>query len=240
MRPPHAPVAAALPPFPLPLLLLALLLLLSCVPGVVPLVNAQRGPAPGQCLDSVKLKAPLPVPARTKKATDLIVFGDSLSDTGNAFTATGFPAPPFYCSGRRSDGPLWVDGVRDAAGKLLRVQNLAYVGAVLCEQFAAPAFKADNAAAGLLSLEQQVSSSKRVPVHNGLVRCGVLRGTKHNGQGRLHQATCNYGMSTRPSWYALPPPRPPPPAGADVPGQPQGRAAGAQPRQPRRAHMVRA
>ncbi len=43
--------------------------------------------------------------------SDLYVFGDSLSDTGNAFAATGglLPPSPPYFQGRISNGSLWVE-----------------------------------------------------------------------------------------------------------------------------------
>ncbi|MEM1172361.1 MAG: SGNH/GDSL hydrolase family protein [Cyanobacteria bacterium P01_H01_bin.35] len=43
--------------------------------------------------------------------SDIYVFGDSLSDTGNAFAATGglLPPSPPYFQGRTSNGPLWVE-----------------------------------------------------------------------------------------------------------------------------------
>ncbi|MFO0811407.1 MAG: SGNH/GDSL hydrolase family protein [Gemmataceae bacterium] len=40
--------------------------------------------------------------------TRLVSFGDSLTDTGNVFGATGSPGPPYY-QGRFSNGPLWVE-----------------------------------------------------------------------------------------------------------------------------------
>ncbi|MBD0301054.1 MAG: SGNH/GDSL hydrolase family protein [Tolypothrix sp. T3-bin4] len=48
----------------------------------------------------------------------LYVFGDSLSDTGNVFAATGgtFPQSPPYFEGRFSDGPLWIDYLGDQLG----------------------------------------------------------------------------------------------------------------------------
>jgi Ca2+-binding RTX toxin-like protein len=44
-------------------------------------------------------------------STNLFVFGDSLSDTGNLFTLTGglVPPAPFYFKGRFSNGPLAVE-----------------------------------------------------------------------------------------------------------------------------------
>ncbi|NEN92506.1 MAG: SGNH/GDSL hydrolase family protein [Okeania sp. SIO3H1] len=43
--------------------------------------------------------------------SDIYVFGDSLSDTGNAFVATGglLPPSPPYFEGRISNGPLWIE-----------------------------------------------------------------------------------------------------------------------------------
>src|SRR6266566_5138546 len=38
----------------------------------------------------------------------LIVFGDSLSDNGNSFVATGVPQAPYF-EGRWTNGPNWVD-----------------------------------------------------------------------------------------------------------------------------------
>jgi phospholipase/lecithinase/hemolysin len=38
--------------------------------------------------------------------SELLVFGDSLSDTGNVFSTTGIPQPPYF-EGRFSNGPVW-------------------------------------------------------------------------------------------------------------------------------------
>jgi len=64
--------------------------------------------------------------------TSLTVFGDSLSDTGNLFAATGgtLPASPPYFDGRFSNGPIWADTLAasfDAKG--LETLNFAYGGA---------------------------------------------------------------------------------------------------------------
>lgn len=45
----------------------------------------------------------------------LYVFGDSLSDTGNAFSVTGSPPPP-YANGRFSNGLIWVDDLGQQLG----------------------------------------------------------------------------------------------------------------------------
>ena len=46
----------------------------------------------------------------------VIVFGDSLSDTGNAAKATEIPQAPYF-AGRFSDGPVWVEDVAAALGE---------------------------------------------------------------------------------------------------------------------------
>lgn len=52
----------------------------------------------------------LPLKAMATNFSQLYVFGDSLSDTGNAFTATrGLVPPPPYFDGRFSNGLIWVD-----------------------------------------------------------------------------------------------------------------------------------
>lgn len=67
----------------------------------------------------------------------ITIFGDSLSDTGNVFAATGFtyPPPPYYV-GRFSDGPVWVETLAGGLGygaqstaSLLGGNNYAFGGA---------------------------------------------------------------------------------------------------------------
>ncbi|MFW2405785.1 MAG: SGNH/GDSL hydrolase family protein [Gammaproteobacteria bacterium] len=58
----------------------------------------------------------------------LVVFGDSLSDTGNLFAATGGDIPPFpYFDGRFSNGAIWVDTLTSSLG--VAVDNYAVGGA---------------------------------------------------------------------------------------------------------------
>ena len=60
---------------------------------------------------------------------DLIVFGDSLSDTGNSFDLTGIPPAPYF-DGRTSNGILAVEIFAAEAGlNLERENNYAFVGA---------------------------------------------------------------------------------------------------------------
>src|SRR5258708_11481242 len=49
------------------------------------------------------------------KVHNLVVFGDSLSDNGNTFTAAGFPKPPYY-KGRWTNGLDWVAYFTTIAG----------------------------------------------------------------------------------------------------------------------------
>ncbi|MEH2400918.1 SGNH/GDSL hydrolase family protein [Nostoc sp.] len=60
----------------------------------------------------------LPTKASAASFDQLYVFGDSLSDTGNIYNATGktYPQSPPYFEGRFSDGPIWVDYLGDQLG----------------------------------------------------------------------------------------------------------------------------
>lgn len=48
--------------------------------------------------------------------SEMYVFGDSLSDSGNTYSAFGTPASPPYWSGRYSDGKNWVDYTQEWMG----------------------------------------------------------------------------------------------------------------------------
>ena len=57
------------------------------------------------------------------------ILGDSLSDSGNLYTATGGAVPenPPYFEGRRSNGPVWAEYITgDFAAKGLPAENLAF------------------------------------------------------------------------------------------------------------------
>jgi len=47
---------------------------------------------------------------------DLILFGDSLTDTGNAYRDWGTPESPPYFGGRFTNGNIWLEGVHDWLG----------------------------------------------------------------------------------------------------------------------------
>lgn len=68
--------------------------------------------------------------ASARPFTQLIVFGDSLSDSGNLFAATGgaIPPSPPYFNGRFSNGPVWVEFLAAELG--VPVQDYALGGAL--------------------------------------------------------------------------------------------------------------
>lgn len=72
------------------------------------------------------------VPSQVQAASfsQIVVFGDSLSDTGNMFEATGIPPSPPYYEGRFSNGPVWVDYLAEDLGLSSdRRTNYAFGGA---------------------------------------------------------------------------------------------------------------
>ena len=72
--------------------------------------------------------------ARAEVITELVAFGDSLTDTGNAFAGTGgtIPPSPPYFNGRFSNGPIYLDvlaqrlGVVPPGPSLLGGTNFAF------------------------------------------------------------------------------------------------------------------
>ena len=81
----------------------------------------------------------LPLFSAAGPYSNMYVFGDSLSDTGNLFLATGGTQPPAgqpYFNGRFSNGPVWVEGLASALGLapnaapyLVGGNNYAFAGA---------------------------------------------------------------------------------------------------------------
>ncbi|MEM8790244.1 MAG: SGNH/GDSL hydrolase family protein [Pseudomonadota bacterium] len=66
----------------------------------------------------------------TDNFSSFLVFGDSLSDNGNLFSAVGAPASPPYFDGRFSDGPVWNEAIIESFSGLGRVgANFAFGGA---------------------------------------------------------------------------------------------------------------
>jgi phospholipase/lecithinase/hemolysin len=64
----------------------------------------------------------------------IVVFGDSLSDVGNTYTAAGIPPAPYY-QGHYSNGPIWIEqlasklGVAAPTASLLGGTDYAFGGA---------------------------------------------------------------------------------------------------------------
>lgn len=68
----------------------------------------------------------LSVPALAGTYTSVVVYGDSLSDNGNLFAATGFPPAPYF-DGRRSNGPVAVEYLAASLG--VPLLDFAWIGA---------------------------------------------------------------------------------------------------------------
>ncbi len=70
-----------------------------------------------------------PAAAASAQYTSAWFLGDSLSDPGNLYAATGgaIPESPPYYQGRRSNGPVWAEHVaKDFADRGLATGNVAY------------------------------------------------------------------------------------------------------------------
>lgn len=63
--------------------------------------------------------------AESKPFSKIVTFGDSLSDTGNAFLYTGgfYPASPPNAPGRIGNGKIWVEHLADSLGMKLNLEN---------------------------------------------------------------------------------------------------------------------
>lgn len=64
--------------------------------------------------------------ARAGSISSIVVYGDSLSDNGNLFKATGQPGAPYF-DGRRSNGPVAVEQLASGLGATL--VDFAWIGA---------------------------------------------------------------------------------------------------------------
>jgi phospholipase/lecithinase/hemolysin len=98
------------------------------------------------------------------RLTELVVFGDSLSDVGNVFRATGglYPPNPPYFQGRYSNGRVWVEHL---AAKLNlsrdRITNAACGGATTGSG-------SINGVPGLLAQVQSFTNQQKQPNPNTL------------------------------------------------------------------------
>ena len=72
--------------------------------------------------------------------SSIIVFGDSVSDTGRLFRLTdgGFPPRVAYFEGRESNGPVWVEYLAEDLCHDQKLKNYAVVGAMTGPSLAVP------------------------------------------------------------------------------------------------------
>lgn len=98
----------------------------------------------------------LPLKATAATFSQIYVFGDSLSDTGNSFNATGIPPSPPYFQGRASNGPVWVEYLADDLGLTPQQQtNYAFFGATT-----GSSSNSTITGAQIPGLQQQINSFK--------------------------------------------------------------------------------
>lgn len=98
--------------------------------------------------------------ASAEPFSDIFVFGDSFSDTGNIYAATSglIPPDPPYFQGRFSNGPLWAERLAERLGLTL-VPNGVDPQVVLGNNFAvAGALAAEDVPVGLLGTIPSVVS----------------------------------------------------------------------------------
>ncbi|MDZ8223478.1 SGNH/GDSL hydrolase family protein [Nostoc sp. ChiVER01] len=94
-----------------------------------------------------------PLKVSAQNNDEIYVFGDSLSDIGNVFNATGkiIPPSPTYFNGRFSNGPIWVEYLAlDLGLKLNPNTDFAYGGATTGSK--------NIGIASLPGLQQQINS----------------------------------------------------------------------------------
>jgi phospholipase/lecithinase/hemolysin len=74
--------------------------------------------------------------AADKPFSKIVTFGDSLSDTGNAFLYTGglFPATPPNAAGRISNGALWIEHLAESLGMELQSEDQYAVAGARTDQ----------------------------------------------------------------------------------------------------------
>jgi thermolabile hemolysin len=101
---------------------------------------------------------------RSEPINQLVVFGDSLSDTGTVFRATGglYPSDPPYFQGRYSNGRVWVEYLADQLGLSAgQISNFACGGATTSGEFS-------NLVPGLLAQVQSFTKRQSNTTSNVL------------------------------------------------------------------------
>ncbi|RUS99576.1 hypothetical protein DSM107003_01600 [Trichormus variabilis SAG 1403-4b] len=104
---------------------------------------------------------------------NLVVFGNSLSDTGNVFEIFknvdpkpfGYPASPYYYQGRFANGPNWVDYLGSKlAFSEESVINFAHGGAKAGEDLVFPGFENNPIPSVLTQIQQFTTENANTPV----------------------------------------------------------------------------
>jgi phospholipase/lecithinase/hemolysin len=83
-------------------------------------------PSPGKTLALALALSSMPAVVLADSFNSVVVYGDSLSDNGNLFLATGQPGTPYF-DGRRSNGPVAVEQLATALG--VPLHDFAWIGA---------------------------------------------------------------------------------------------------------------
>lgn len=74
---------------------------------------------------------------QAKPLSDIIIFGDSLSDNGNLYKLYEVPSSPPYYKGRFSNGPIWAEVLAESyfhKKARSRLQDYAFGGAAIAEE----------------------------------------------------------------------------------------------------------
>ena len=92
--------------------------------------------------------------ARAGTFSDLVDFGDSLSDAGNGYALNGQPPSPPYFQGRASDGPVWVERLAPLIG--VPVPTASALGGSNATDYAY--YNAQTTGGAVPSVQQQVQT----------------------------------------------------------------------------------
>jgi len=106
---------------------------------------------------------------------EVVTFGDSLSDTGNLYAASGFSQPPApYYNGHFSNGPVWVEslasrlGIANPTPSAIGGTNYAWASAESGSGFS-PTYSVPNllTQVAAFSLDKKLTASQLVTVWAG-------------------------------------------------------------------------
>ena len=144
----------------------------------------------------------LAAPSSAGPTAQLLVFGDSLSDVGNAYAQRGseaFACPPHW-QGRRCDGPLWVELLAAALAMPAPLHSLA---GGHDHAFGGARSGRGLSAKGMANLLEQV---ERYAANQALAASGAGRGLAAHGQATAGDLPHGLASSTGPAPVAGPGP----------------------------------